>query len=130
MLTSSPDNLLRIVEYLLLFAIIPAMMIARRIFFRVIHSYLPEQIKVRLNTPIYVLFWLLLVAFFYIPIIDLLWFLGSPVLALFQQHPLQDSFGNLTSHLTVGFAKKPGGFRRVLSPALRGAVSATLSLRD
>jgi hypothetical protein len=95
MLTSTPDNLLRIVEYPLLIAIIPAMLIARRIFYRVIHSYLPIHIKERLNTPIYVLFWLLLVAFFYLPFWQLIWFFWDVVLAIFQQHPLQDPHGQL-----------------------------------
>jgi hypothetical protein len=96
MITSPPDTLLSIVEYPLLIAIIPSMLIARRILFRVTKSHLPAHIKERLNTPIYLLIWFLLVAFFYKPFTHLVWFFGEPVLALFQQHPLQDPPGITT----------------------------------
>lgn len=96
MITSPQNILLSIVEYLSLIAIIPSMLIARRIFFRVTKSHLPVHIKERLNTPIYLLIWFLLVAFFYLPFDHLIWFFGAPVLALFQQHPLQDPPGITT----------------------------------
>ena len=86
MITSTPNILLSIVEYLLLISIIPSMMIARRIFFRVTQSHFPISIIERLNIPIYLLIWFLLVAFFYIPFYHLIWFFKDVILPLFQQN--------------------------------------------